>query len=183
MGRGRGRGFGLGFAQDVELGIGRKPWRRNNNPSESLTDTSTEGLNKPRLSGDAPNFTCSEGELEQLCDFWQEELKLGDWKVEVVLTRSFEMNADSQGECHYRTRKRMAVVKLLDARDFSGYSAFPQDHEITLVHELLHLVFSYRDHEEGGMDRSDLSDVLEEQAVDALAHTLVNLKRAGEDKP
>lgn len=117
----------------------------------------------------------SQAELEAACRYWQELLRLQHWDVVVRLARQYEMDAGNQGECEWNLRKRMALIKVLDAADWDPRTPWPQDQEQTLVHELLHLHFAPFRAEQGTAE-----DTAQEQAIDAIARALVELKRGRE---
>jgi hypothetical protein len=66
--------------------------------------------------------------------------------------------------------KRTAWIRLLDCHD----DLDADDHETTLVHELLHLVMPV----DPRLKKSDLRYQEYERSIDQLARTLVALKRA-----
>lgn len=85
------------------------------------------------------------------------------------MTQSDSQAQNSIGETH-----KTAVIKLLDPEDYDeDFFDEPQDHERSLVHELLHLHTTYF---EPGQD-DDLKDTMHEQAICLIADGLVRLKR------
>lgn len=103
------------------------------------------------------------------CYTWQRRLKLTDWDVQVLICRDGKMDAeDACGTCYWQDTKRRAVVRLLDPVDYPPDSLWPQDHEYTLVHELLHLWFAPLHAEDGTP-----AGVAEELAIHRLAEALL----------
>ena len=115
----------------------------------------------------------TEHELQALCAEWQKRLRLQDWDVKVQLARRWAMEPGNQAECEWNLRKRIAVIRVLDSVDWNSDTPWPQDQEQSLVHELLHLHFApFR------AEPETPQDVAQEQAIDAIARALVELKRA-----
>ena len=102
---------------------------------------------------------------------WQGILGLKDWRIELRIVPAAEMvNVDEDGtpaeaEVEPLSDLRLARLRLLRAKDCEKLGAEPAtDHELCIVHELLHL------HWRG---------TPEEQAVHALSSALVALSRSG----
>ena len=108
---------------------------------------------------------------EARCRTWQERLRLQAWDVKVKIA-SREVLPDKGGEVQYIRHTQTAVIRLLDPSQYDPACDFPLDLERTLVHELLHLLFS-------PLDTEDAAERLttEEQAVHALSRALVELER------
>jgi hypothetical protein len=82
----------------------------------------------------------TEDELQALCEEWQQRLRLQDWTVFVRLLRQRDMpDENDQAHVHWVLTKRNAKIAILDPIDYSPDCWTPQDQEISLVHELLHL--------------------------------------------
>lgn len=97
--------------------------------------------------------------------------------MRVRLARRWEMHPGNQAECEWNLRMRMALIKVLDSVDWDPSTPWPQDQEQSLVHELLHLHFApFR------ADDGTLENVAQEQAIDAIARALVELKRDAEGR-
>jgi hypothetical protein len=108
-------------------------------------------------------------DLSALLAEWQPALRLQHWLINV----RYERHLGSQGRVSYNLRSRTAVIRIIDPLDYEHENPnFPQDVERTLVHELLHLHFA-------PLQTRDKSpeDLAEDQAVDALARSFVDLKR------
>ena len=114
------------------------------------------------------NAAMTEVELKNLCNEWQGLLGLAHWTIDVQVVRGVEIG-DNRGQIEYYPVGEAALVRLKDSIDYHGY--FQCDHEETLVHELLHLIF---DNTAAGGDEY-------EQLLDRMARVLLKLKRqAGE---
>ena len=73
-------------------------------------------------------------------------------------------------EVTYKHTKRMAIINLLDPIDYGEY-LWEQNHEISLVHELLHLHFIGFEAESGTAE-----DDAQEMTIDVISKSLVFLK-------
>ena len=109
----------------------------------------------------------TEATLREHLAYWQGQLGLAAWTVEVVPTRRWEMPVPGTAGCCTRTICDMtATVYLLDERDRpDGYDA-----EQVLVHELLHVYHHVA-------DTTSAVDMLVEQGVEMTARALVRLRR------
>ena len=115
----------------------------------------------------------TEDELKKLCSFWQNQLKLNNWRIAIGIERKTAFNnSQSTGEIDYVLPLRQAIIKVLDPLDYPN-SPFEQDMEITLVHELLHLHFALFE------PKSDdsLEFLIMESTIEQLANILVEMKR------
>jgi hypothetical protein len=118
--------------------------------------------------------------LEDWVKYWQPRLGLADWEIRVRFSRAKDMGSEDRlaeiCACWEKKRAIASVVEERDYRpDFDGVSVWgPQDWEIVIVHELLHLCIQYNmlDIEE------DKYNMPYEQGIDRLARTLVELRRA-----
>lgn len=122
----------------------------------------------------------TEEQLKAKCAEWQKILRLEDWTIFTGIYRSRDFKTEnSQAEIEPFLQKRMAKIRILDPVDYEPTCWTPQDMEISLVHELLHIhlfkLFA---------DRADESrQIAEEQAIEAISNGLVDLyRRGGETK-
>jgi hypothetical protein len=99
-------------------------------------------------------------------------LRLSDWLVTVGILRLRDMAGQRAAQIDWHLTKKVAVLELLDPVDFPPNSMLPQDHEVDLVHELLHLHFAPFAAPDGSAE-----DVAQEQAIDLISRALVNAKR------
>ncbi|MHC5828154.1 MAG: hypothetical protein ACYT04_72755, partial [Nostoc sp.] len=109
--------------------------------------------------------------LQQECLDWQRTLKLSDWDISVKLVPHREM-PDAIGHVRWDADEKSADIRLITPEDYQSSVLRPYNIEETLVHELLHLHFV----------TFDVSDepkrLATEQAINAIARALVNLKNA-----
>ncbi len=120
----------------------------------------------------------TESDLQALCTKWQKRLRLQDWTIAVRVVRKRDLDlTDAEGQVQWVLSRREAFIKLMDPIDYSPTAMTPQDLEVSLVHELLHLYFAPFDAEKG-----TLEETCQEQAIDALSNALVKLARkVGDD--
>lgn len=113
----------------------------------------------------------SEHEAQLDCQWWQQILRLQDWDVKVRIVRSREMRyPDAEGECRINADLKRVVILLLDPQDYDD--EWPQDHEATLVHELIHIHMVPLK-----IDPESPENTALEQAIEMLALALVGLRR------
>lgn len=112
-------------------------------------------------------------QAKERLEYWKKWLRLSDWDIVVRVARSYDMPANTQGRCEWTDSRKEALIKLLDPTDWDPSTIYPQDMEVTLVHELIHLHLSVL------ADRrsASIEDTILEQAIHALAYSLVGLDR------
>ena len=115
----------------------------------------------------------SEHEAQAKLQYWQRALRLTDWTVALKIARAWDLSANTQGRCQWTLSRKEASIKILDSRDYEPGLCFPQDQEVTLVHELLHLHFAQVDTFEAG---TPLDNALE-SAIHAISLALVREHR------
>ena len=122
------------------------------------------------------NCIVSEDKLKQLCVEWRDRLRLNAWNIECGIYRERDFyNKECDGENDYDMRNGDSLIRILHPMDYP-VSRFPQDMEITLVHELLHLHFApFEPEKDDGLDHHIM-----EHTICILAETLVGLKRERE---
>lgn len=108
-------------------------------------------------------------QLQALCETWQKRLGLADWKVKARFVKHYEMDhSNITGECQWVLARREATIKILVEEDYPPSLVEGYDLERTLVHELIHLHFA-----PFWADDGSLEQLLQEQAIEALAKALV----------
>lgn len=115
--------------------------------------------------------------LKRLGAQWQRTLRLEDWNVEFSFARKHQMplkDRDIGGAATWCIGKKMAAIQVLAPIDYPE-TMVPQDQEVTLVHELLHLHLA-------PTEISEDRETEEEQAINAIAIALVALRRLNEEK-
>ena len=119
----------------------------------------------------------SDAQALACCRWWQRVLRLQDWDVSVRIVSSAAMKTlDRVGQITEFAAKKLACIDLLNAADYASGADFcspEQDHEKTLVHELLHL----HTLDWPGKDDTGGATNAEEVCVDTLARALVEMKR------
>lgn len=119
--------------------------------------------------------TFTQEEAEACAAKWQERLRLQDWTVLVHIRRAYDLQfPDSQGENDWNMLRKLSAISLLDPTDWEATYIQAQDHELTLVHELLHMHFAMLYHYS---DQGDDANMGQERAIIAIAETLVALSR------
>lgn len=114
--------------------------------------------------------------LEELLEEWKSILHLEQWDIVLRISRQKDfLEEDSQGEVTFNDVDCQAIIRILDPVDWTD-TPFKQDMEVTLVHELLHLVYAYFEPE----DSNSLQYTLWHRSIDSTARVLVSLKRKGE---
>lgn len=107
--------------------------------------------------------------LAAWCRWWRDALGLSDWVIDVRFVRHYELD-DKYGRSTINIALKCATLDIkaqMDATD----GDYNFDIEQTLVHELVHVKTWFLTLEDG------LAGHLEEQCVDTLAWSLVNLRR------
>ena len=103
----------------------------------------------------------TESYLQGLCKKWQDLLGLAHWKIEVRIVRGIEIN-NNCGQNDYSFINETSLIRLKTPDDYHGY--FPYDIEVSLVHELLHIIFDIA---------TSADNEYYEQALDRTARVLV----------
>jgi hypothetical protein len=107
--------------------------------------------------------------------YWQRRLNLEDWDISVVIARAAELKPRTLGNIHWDTKKKTAIIRVLDPADYElPPAAMFDDMEFTVVHELIHLELApvLSDFSRNEANRRD-----EEHAVNQMAEALLKLKR------
>lgn len=119
-------------------------------------------------------FIVDETGLRELLKVWEEILNLQSWDVKTGIYRERDFcGPERQGENEYNLATGTSLIRILDPADYPE-SKFKQDMEITLVHELLHLLFAPFEPDEGN---NELEHKFMERAICQLSEVLVRLKR------
>src|SRR5262245_6779419 len=116
----------------------------------------------------------NQAQLEAWLREWQQTLRLQDWQVKIDLRREKAMEYEG---CHglngYTTSLKQSRIQIRHPTDDHPVADYPQDVEATIVHELLHLHFAPFYVKKG------LANTFQEQAIEVIARSLVELKRKG----
>jgi len=128
---------------------------------------------------DTPSTALSAGQQSQIARqyvterlaFWQQRLKLDDWRISVVSARRSELKPNTLGAIRWDKTKKSAVIWVLDPSEYqTPFRATLDDMELTIVHELVHLELT-------SLPRSEASRSNEEHAVNGIAEALLGLYR------
>ena len=112
-------------------------------------------------------------QLAELCDYWQDILRLQDWDIHLRVARQTEMGMENaQGACSYQMCSGTAFISILDPIDYVGN--LPQDMEHTLVHELIHLHFATFDET---VDYERPEGMYLERAIERITEALLFMRR------
>ena len=109
---------------------------------------------------------------------WRQRLKLNDWTISIVPSHPGDLKPGMLGHIHWDLDKKIASIRVLDASDYRlACPAALNDMELTVVHELVHLVLS-------SVSRSVEADRgAEEHTVNQIANALLDLDRQSETDP
>lgn len=120
-------------------------------------------------------YICTEDELHHLCRFWLKQLGLDNWHVALRITRANEFKTPgNQAEIEWVLPHAYATASILDHIDYPD-GPFGQDHEVSLVHELLHLhTAPFDETKEGSLEEKAM-----ERMIEMTARALVDLRRRG----
>lgn len=123
----------------------------------------------------------TEAELQDACRYWQGVLGLQDWRIVLKRVRFSAYGSEQKakgGEVQVSHDKKTALIRITEPDDYNEQANRaidgPQDMELTLVHELVHLHFAPLWH----VIKGDVENRFEEQAVNALSLALIALKRS-----
>lgn len=116
----------------------------------------------------------TEPELKQLCKEWQEILGLQAWYIKTEIKRAADFTKKSKSaEISWVLSRKEAHIKALNPVDYPPDCILPQDMEVDIVHELLHISVGYFDETK----RDSLEEIMVEQHIDTVSKALVRLKR------
>jgi hypothetical protein len=120
-----------------------------------------------------PKTFINKEEARACCSYWQRQLRLNDWKVSVTIVRRYDLAPGRAAECTYHLESKSATINILDASDFHPTADFDdRDHEVCLVHELLHLHVAPFE-----PSAKTLQQTMSEVAVESIAQSLVLINR------
>jgi len=91
-------------------------------------------------------YICDEEKLRLLVEEWSDKLGISNWFIITKLLRKFympEVNPVGCVKCDLNTER--AVIMMVDPIDYpdSAKELIKYDMEVTLVHELLHIMTDY----------------------------------------
>ncbi len=80
----------------------------------------------------------NQDELDRALAYWQKTMRLQDWEIKAKIARKRDLPLDNAGATITRVEcKKQALIQIMDPTDWD-VPDFEQDHEIDLVHELMH---------------------------------------------
>lgn len=94
--------------------------------------------------------------LRERCTYWQDRLNLREWEIAVRWGKADAMT-ECVGFCLWSSEEQAAYITLARTQE---------DHEGTLIHELLHIVL------QGHADYSGKYDIHTERAINKIAAAL-----------
>lgn len=121
----------------------------------------------------------NEDHVKEMIEYYKPKLGISDWAITHVVKP--EINVPNQGvaSSHWILSRRVAWVTLSHSESRHD-GAMPDDAEISLVHELLHVALgAWHDFTEPQMGTRNIHfDMCCEQPIDQLAETLVLFRRS-----
>lgn len=115
----------------------------------------------------------TEPELNELCQRYQELLRIRDWDITVKLMPQEEIG-NAQAKVRIISWCKTAIVKIPTPETWSrGAIELEQDMRTSLVHELIHVVFAYNDPK---YKEDDVLDDLYESAIESIAKAICELE-------
>jgi hypothetical protein len=111
-------------------------------------------------------------DIQALVVKWQAIMRLQDWDVDIRFSRAHDIGPDRDAEVDRCDSGKCARISIKDPGDRDSKCISPQDIELSLVHEMVHLYFPHIDNFNG------TDDAIYEQAVHQISSTMVKLERA-----
>jgi hypothetical protein len=119
----------------------------------------------------------TEADLRRYLTEWQYFLRLQQWKIKIRYAGTREMSGDdgsiAWGRCYQNEDHLRAKITILHPDQYEDDEG-RNEIEVTVVHELLHLLLGPLRRECRMPDKS--GDIAEEQSINVLAEILVELK-------
>ena len=111
-----------------------------------------------------------------LLEKWKRKLCLNEWRIKLLTNlRPEEMTMNDVAGCsEWSESIKTARIEIIDP-DYYGDRIVPFDFEKTLVHELLHLKFSF-----WCQNEDDIGDRIMHQMIDDLARALTECEENGD---
>lgn len=120
----------------------REQWDREYDRKQESIERKIAPVKKPKPREPIMRFESIEQARALLAE-WQKRLFLEDWIIRVKLVGRDELELENvSGEVDFVAVNRSAIIRILDEQpDDDFISKMP--HELVLVHELLHLKYSF----------------------------------------
>ena len=112
-----------------------------------------------------------------LMEKWKRKLCLNEWRIKLLThLRPEEMTMNDVAGCsEWSESIKTARIEIIDP-DYYGDRIVPFDFEKTLVHEMLHLKFSF-----WCQNEDDIGDRIMHQMIDDLARALTEKRKCEEN--
>ena len=112
-----------------------------------------------------------------LLEKWKRKLCLNEWRIKLLTNlRPEEMTMNDVAGCsEWSESTKAARIEIIDP-DYYGDRIVPFDFEKTLVHEMLHLKFSF-----WCQNEDDIGDRIMHQMIDDLARALTEKRKCEEN--
>ena len=112
-----------------------------------------------------------------LLEKWKRKLCLNEWRIKLLTNlRPEEMTMNDVAGCsEWSESIKTARIEIIDP-DYYGDRIVPFDFEKTLVHEMLHLKFSF-----WCQNEDDIGDRIMHQMIDDLARALTEKRKCEEN--
>lgn len=131
------------------------------------------------VQGNRDMIYATQEELDEAVAYWQPRMRLADWTLRVELVsagQSKDLNVS--GHCTFCDNKMSATIQIIKAEDLrdhlSDRNVAATNHELTLVHEMLHCHYGLIE-----PSRDDETKwALFERCIDQVAKVIVDLNRA-----
>jgi len=112
-------------------------------------------------------------ELEAACAWWQERLRLRDWKVRVRWADLELARKERSAQVEWQAKHKEATIDVMVPELYpDDWSEDARDWHTHLAHELLHLHFLAF-----AADEDTPESIAQEQAIELIAQALARLKR------
>ena len=112
-----------------------------------------------------------------LLEKWKRKLCLNEWRIKLLTNlRPEEMTMNDVAGCsEWSESIKTARIEIIDP-DYYGDRIVPFDFEKTLVHEMLHLKFSF-----WCQNEDDIGDRIMHQMIDDIARALTEKRKCEEN--
>ena len=112
-----------------------------------------------------------------LLEKWKRKLCLNEWRIKLLThLRPEEMTMNDVAGCsEWSESIKTARIEIIDP-DYYGDRIVPVDFEKTLVHEMLHLKFSF-----WCQNEDDIGDRIMHQMIDDIARALTEKRKCEEN--
>jgi hypothetical protein len=125
-------------------------------------------------------WVCDEPkDITEMIEYWSPFLGISDWAINVKIMKQMDIHNEGVAASKSLLARRQGWIELARS-DSRSSTAMNEDTEMSVVHELLHIMFaawhdsSRTQHSPGGVE----FDVCCEQPIDQLAETLVTMRRS-----